>query len=243
MSLNKTNIEWCDYSWNPMVGCTHNCYGCYANDLHTKRHKALLEGKKVPERYRLPFNKVQLFPKSLKDPYKLKKPSIIFVVSMGDLFCKSVPKEWITAVKNVMQDCRQHTFMLLTKNPNRYSEFVFSENVWLGCSVPNLACPAVEYGNGTFTIFNKIQLTTPDRKNKTFVSIEPIRGNIDGEGIRSVDLAIVGAMTGSKKIVPKKEWVNSVEHKNIFYKSNIVKYFPELAEKNIDVKEFIKNAK
>lgn len=239
MSINKTNIEWCTHTWNPVLGCVHHCRGCYAEALHTKRHIALLNGKQVPERYRKPFTEPQIFMQFLNDPYKLKKSAVIFVCSMGDLMGKIISKDWIMAVKNVMSDNRQHIFMLLTKNPERYNEFVFSENVWIGASIPNLICPIIDFTDKTFLTFNSIRLTTPNRKNKTFISIEPIKGKVCSDGIKSADLIIVGAMTGSVKLPPKREWVDSVKHPHIFYKSNIIKYFPGLSKKNIDVIKYI----
>ena len=28
--MNKSLIEWCDFTWNPVTGCQHGCPYCYA---------------------------------------------------------------------------------------------------------------------------------------------------------------------------------------------------------------------
>lgn len=71
------------------------------------------------------------------EPKKLKKPSRILVVSMGDLFGEFIPDKWINKVLEVVKKCPQHTFLFLTKNPNRYYSFKFPDNTWIGASVVN----------------------------------------------------------------------------------------------------------
>ena len=57
-----------------------------------------------------------------------------------------------------------------------------------------------------------------------FVSIEPLLGDFKHDDLSGFDLIIVGAMTGPNAIVPKQEWIKSIEHPNIFYKDNIKLY-------------------
>jgi protein gp37 len=176
MSVNPTNISWADYTWNPITGCSPcspGCANCYAKDLHDKRHKAYLEGKKVPACYAKPFNEITLFQERLNDPMRLRKPSTIFVCSMGDLFHPDVNFADITSIFMAMRLCKQHTFVVLTKRPETMlSYFVRNKiclpNVWLGVTV----CNQQEADE-------KIPLLLQTPAAHRFVSIEPMLGQVD----------------------------------------------------------------
>lgn len=118
---------WWTKSWNPVLGCTKcspACENCYAEALHTQRHKALLAGKKQAECYRKPFGQVQFLPERLEQPLHWKKPQRIFVGNMGDLFHEDVAGGWLDAIFTFMALCPQHTFMLLTKRPERMAKYI-----------------------------------------------------------------------------------------------------------------------
>lgn len=116
--MNKSLIEWCDFTWNPVTGCQHGCLYCYAakqanrfsgNVLINKTSEQLR--KEWDERgtrwvLKKPFKneigKVTPFPVKFEPmfreyclpmPAQKKKPAVIFVVSMGDLFGEWVPDE------------------------------------------------------------------------------------------------------------------------------------------------------
>lgn len=109
-----TNIEWTDESWNPITGCTpisEGCAHCYARSM----------AKRLAGRYGYPdapneFD-VTLHPDKLNQPLHWKKPRMIFICSMGDLFHDDVEYEWIFKIFAVMSLCQQHTFQILTKRP------------------------------------------------------------------------------------------------------------------------------
>lgn len=193
--MNKTTIEWCDFSWNPVSGCLHNCYYCYA--------------RKIAMRFDGHF-KPTFHPERLNDKMP-SKPSKIFVGSMTDLFGEWVKKEWIEKVLIVAGQNPKHTFQFLTKNPKRYLEFVFPNNCWLGTTIES-----PEYGN-RMKPFSKI-------KNYKFVSIEPLLGDFTGMNFDRFDLVIVGADSSKGAEPPKKEWIKSIKHRNIFFKNNIKQY-------------------
>ena len=118
--MQKTNIPWTEYTWNPGCGCplplvSDGCQQCWARSLHNQRHKALLAGKKLPEQYRKPFEEIQLFPDRLEEPLHKRKPCKIAVCLMGDLF--AYPFEFIDKVMAVVALCPQHTFQCLSKRP------------------------------------------------------------------------------------------------------------------------------
>lgn len=96
--MTKSQIEWLRGNdgkpgqvWNPVVGCrekTEGCRNCWARELHDMRHKAYLQGRKMPEQYAMPFHQVQLHPERLDWPLHWRKPAKVFVSSMGDLFTR-----------------------------------------------------------------------------------------------------------------------------------------------------------
>lgn len=109
-----TKIDWCDKVWNPVTGCTPagaGCQHCYA--------------KGVAKRFwgDRPFSEVQCHHDRLYQPLRWRKPSRIFVNSMGDLFHKDVPDEFIARVLAVIRRANQHTFIVLTKRPERMRKF------------------------------------------------------------------------------------------------------------------------
>lgn len=119
-------------TWNPLVGCqkvSEGCRHCYADQLHTQRHKAFLEGKDVrAAQYARPFTEIQLMPERLDQPLRWKRPRKIFVNSVSDLFHKDVPDRFIDQVFGVMivaseADNLGHTFQVLTKRPERMAEY------------------------------------------------------------------------------------------------------------------------
>ena len=113
----KTGIEWTDRTWNPLTGCTKvspGCDNCYAKTMH--------------ERFNGPgsFNTVQLHPERLTQPLRWRKPSMVFVNSMSDLFHQDVPDEFIARVFAVMAAAPEHTFQVLTKRHARMRSLLSS---------------------------------------------------------------------------------------------------------------------
>lgn len=126
-----TAIEWTDTVWNPVTGCTkvsEGCRNCYAFALHDMRHKAFLEGKKLPQQYAKPFSEIQLFPERLIEPLKWKKPRKVFVNSMSDLFHESIDDKYIAKVFGIMWLAQNHTFQVLTKRPERMHQLLTNED-------------------------------------------------------------------------------------------------------------------
>ncbi|MBA7569368.1 hypothetical protein ES708_11107 [subsurface metagenome] len=118
MVTTKTKIDWCDFSWNPVWGCRHDCPFCYARGL------ARRFGKKIAGRN--DFEPVWI--QANFDSPMPRQPSRIFVDSMSDVACWK--EEWIAAVKKRMARNREHLFLILTKGrqPNTWR----TENVLFG---------------------------------------------------------------------------------------------------------------
>ena len=182
---------WYQWNWNPVIGCRHSCIYCYAKPYAERR--GWIKDYSQPE-----FNE-----KDLNEPKKLRKPAIIFVCAFADLFGDWVPAEWIKRVIQVIEETPQHTYVFLTKNPKRYTEFAFPPNVYLGVTV-----------EGPDKMFRaEVLRDIPGRK---FCSIEPIRGDFTGVDLSMFDWVVAGYMLYSKTTKIEKQWLKSVSHHNLY---------------------------
>ena len=119
--MHPTKIEWTGLSWNPVTGCTKmgpGCRHCYAERM-SHRLKGRY-GYPADEPFRL-----TLHPDRLDEPLLRKKPAVIFVCSMGDLFHGDVPDDFIERVWITMAVRPQHRFIILTKRPERMRDWVW----------------------------------------------------------------------------------------------------------------------
>ena len=208
--MNKTKIETCDYTWNIVTGCwgpggtaekPNRCPYCYAWKMAGRFLPGSTGG---PEAARYDPFAPKLHPDRLSQPSRVKKPSKIFVCSMADLFGDWVSKYWIKAVLYRMEQCPQHIFQFLTKNPKRLKDFnPWPSNCWVGTTVTNQAD-----ADELLPWLARVEATV------RFVSHEPLLGPIglpaairvpvpgmDGENFLfplggTIQWAILGSMTG-----------------------------------------------
>ena len=136
----NSKIEWTESTWNPVTGCTKisaGCAHCYAERM-ALRLQAMGQAN-----YANGFE-LTLHPHALEHPLKWKKPQIIFVNSMSDLFHEDVPLEFIHQIFDVMTRAHWHTFQILTKRSERLAELApllnWPDNVWMGVTVENDKC-------------------------------------------------------------------------------------------------------
>jgi len=190
-----STIEWTESTWNPVTGCTKvspGCAHCYAERM-AKRLKAMGQ-----IRYRNGFQ-VTLQPDALEVPLRWKRPRMIFVNSMSDLFHKDVPPEYIADCFAVMSKASQHTFQVLTKRPERAAELAsglaLPKNVWMGTSIEN-----AEY---TYRIRSLVRIPAAVR----FLSLEPLLGPIPRLPLRGIDWVIVGGESGPAARPIESGWV------------------------------------
>jgi len=123
---NKKMFGMVSRTWNPVTGCEHECIYCWARKLALTKFRS-------KERYREGFK-----PRLNEEEFKARfKASVIFVSDMGDLFGEFIPSEWIRKVLNHVKDNPKALFLLLTKNPGRYFEFLDSmpDNAMLGTTI------------------------------------------------------------------------------------------------------------
>lgn len=134
----STKIEWVrnpdgtpGETWNPIVGCSHastGCANCYAKTVAATRlaHHPLYAGLTKDGRW---TGETRLSEEKLSAPLRWRKPRMIFVCSMGDLFHEAVPHDWIAEVCHTMwgeasTEPMLHTFVVLTKRPERIQHFM-----------------------------------------------------------------------------------------------------------------------
>ena len=115
-------------TWNPIVGCRHECVYCWARRLAETKLRHLPQ-------YRDGFLTAKLVLSAFKR--KFKPGDFVFVSDMGDMWGNWVPKEWILRVLSYIRRFPKTTFLFLTKNPERYREFleVMPENAVLGVTI------------------------------------------------------------------------------------------------------------
>jgi protein gp37 len=193
----KTAIEWTESTWNPVTGCTKislGCRHCYAERM-AKRLRAMGQ-----ERYRNGF-RVTMHRDQLESPLRWRKPQMIFVNSMSDLFHRDVPTAFIREVFQVMQAATQHTFQVLTKRARRMASLAdrlpWPQNVWMGVTVE-----AEEYC-WRLDCLRRVPAAV------RFVSLEPLLGPIRRLPLDAIDWVIVGGESGPYARPLEAEWARS----------------------------------
>lgn len=204
----KSKIEWTEATWNPITGCTRvsaGCDHCYAVTL-TRRLAGMgqIKYKGLINKGKGHFNgTIKLHPKTLEQPLQWKKPRVIFVNSMSDLFHKDVPVDFIQGVFDVIRRAHWHQFQILTKRAERLEELNvlidWPENAWQGVSVED---ERAKYRIG--------HLRNTGAYIK-FLSLEPLIGPLADLNLTGIDWVIVGGESGQKARPMKKKWVIDIK--------------------------------
>lgn len=197
----EVNINWSKTSWNPCTGCkeiSSGCLNCYAKSM-AERFRG---GKAFPDGFDF-----KLHPERLTMPYKWKKPRVIFVNSMSDLFYSEVPDDYIVEIFKVMEDTPQHSYRILTKRAERMVEWFTGvyqkpcpKNVWMGVTVES-----GEYAH-------RIDLLKQIDAEVKFVCFEPLVGSVPvtKEMLSGLQWIIAGGETGRKARQMKKAWIDPI---------------------------------
>jgi protein gp37 len=194
-----TTIEWTDATWNPVTGCTKVTPGC--DHCYAERFSERFRG--VPGH---PFETgfdLTLRPERVTQPLRWRQPRCIFVNSMSDLFHKAIPRAFLDAVFDTMEQAHWHTFQVLTKRSSlmsryhlrgRYGEGLAPPHIWLGVSVED-ARNAV-----------RLKHLRAARAATKFVSFEPLLGPVGQVDLTGIDWAIVGGESGPKARPMAEAW-------------------------------------
>lgn len=141
-------------------------------------------------------------PSALEIPLHWRKPRMIFVNSMGDLFHKKVPEKYIQKVFEIMRNAEQHAFQILTKRSERLSELspkiAWPKNVWMGVSVETM-----EY-------YSRIDHLRDTNAKVKFLSLEPLLGPLPNMNLSNIDWVIVGGESGPGARPMDPDWVRDI---------------------------------
>ena len=197
MSSNS-RIEWTQSTWNPVTGCTsisEGCQHCYARRMANR-----LKGMGV-SRYSDGFQ-VATHRDLLTVPCHWKKPRLIFVNSMGDLFHEQVPFAFIKEVFRTIESTPRHTFQLLTKRADRMAKLAdklpWPHNLWVGVTVE------LRQYMGRIEKLKQVPATV------RFVSFEPLLGPVESPQLDHIHWAIVGGESGPHARKMEADWARSI---------------------------------
>lgn len=195
----QSSIEWTEMTWNPSTGCNKlsaGCKFCYAEIMSRRLHAM------GSEKYKNNF-KLTIHPDTLEIPYTWKKPKIVFVNSMSDLFHKDIPLMYIKKVFKVMNENPKHTFQVLTKRGDLLEKYdkhlTWTENIWMGVSVENEK------------VKDRIDHLRNTNAYIKFLSLEPLLGPLPNLNLTYIDWVIVGGESGPKARPMKEEWVHDLK--------------------------------
>lgn len=213
----NSGIEWTDATWNPLTGCTkisQGCKHCYA-EVMAKRLAAMGQTayQRVVDDKGHWNGMIETVESALDKPLLWKKPRMIFVNSMSDLFHVNVPVSYVQRVFEVMIKANQHTFQVLTKRTDRMADILNSsawwagtepearKHIWIGTSVEDQRAAD-----------ERIPYLTTISAGVRFLSCEPLLGDVDitphhnTHGTRPLEWVIVGGESGHNARPMKYEW-------------------------------------
>jgi protein gp37 len=194
----RSNIEWTEVTWNPVTGCDQvspGCAHCYAKTFAER-------WRGVPgHHYEQGFD-LRLWPERLSQPLEWRRPRVVFVNSMSDLFHERIPATFVQEVFEVMSSVPQHTFQILTKRHERLVELAdtlpWPENVWMGVSIENRR------------FVHRADYLRQVPAAVRFVSAEPLLGPLEGLLLDGIDWLIAGGESGHQHRPVRIEWVREL---------------------------------
>jgi protein gp37 len=213
-----TEIEWTEHTWNPFAGCNVHSAGC-TNCYAMRQAWRLEHAFKMPQ-YMGTTKKVNGNPvwtgvvnrsaTTMKLPFKIAQPGLIFVNSMSDFFHPNAEDAWRLEALGVMQDCPRHRFQILTKRPELIAPFAnrcaldrgpgnwFPDNVWIGATVEDAAAT------------HRIDTLRQVRASVLFLSCEPLIGHLGDLDLAHIDWVIAGGESGPRARPMNVDWLRDL---------------------------------
>jgi protein gp37 len=198
----NSGIEWTDATWNPVTGCTKISAGC--DHCYAERFSERFRG--VPGHpFEMGFN-LKLRPERLQTPLSWRKPRMIFVNSMSDLFHKDVPGDFVAQVFDTMELAHWHTFQMLTKRSSRIRDYVnrryrvkpVPAHIWLGVSVEHRQA------------VSRVRHLQETNATVRFLSVEPLIEDVGEFSMMGLHWVIAGGESGPGARPMKPEWASRV---------------------------------
>jgi protein gp37 len=203
----RSDIEWTESTWNPVSGCSKvsaGCAHCYAERISLRFGRS-----QKPWTPSNAAENVVLHPERLDQPLRWRRPRLVFVNSMSDLFHELVPEDFVADVFGVMESASRHTFQVLTKRPEIAAALApklpWPPNVWLGVSIEN----------SRFTWRADVLAKVPAAVR--FVSAEPLLGSLfESSGrkrpldLNRIDWLIAGGESGPGARPVQVEWLREL---------------------------------
>ena len=194
----RSLIEWTQATWNPVTGCSKvspGCAHCYA-ETFAERWRGT-PGHPYEQGFDL-----RLWPERLAQPLRWRRPRMIFVNSMSDLFHEDIPEDFLRDVFDVMVAAEHHTFQVLTKRHDRLGELAaalpWPPNLWMGVSIENRRF--VERADRLRDVPAAVR----------FISAEPLLGPLEGLDLKAIDWLIAGGESGPRHRPPTPDWIREL---------------------------------
>ena len=209
-----STIEWTQATWNPVTGCERvspGCAHCYA-ETFAERWRG------IPDHaYEQGFD-LKLWPERLEQPLRWRRPRVVFVNSMSDLFHERIPAEFIAQVFDVMKRAHWHTFQVLTKRHERLAELApdlpWPPNVWMGVTIENRR------------FVKRADYLRAVPAAVRFISAEPLLGPLEGLDLAGINWLIAGGESGPRCRPMRLDWARDLRDRS--QEENVAFFFKQL---------------
>ena len=198
----SSSIEWTHSTWNPVTGCTKVSAGC--DNCYAERFSERFRGV-TGHPFQSGFD-LTLRPERIDQPKHWRRPRLIFVNSMSDLFHREIRSEFVDRVFETMETANWHVYQVLTKRSSlmrtyvnhRYSDALAPSHIWLGVSIEDSS------------VLSRLRHLKQTRASIRFVSFEPLIGPIGLTDLSEIHWAIAGGESGPGARPVDIEWLREL---------------------------------
>ena len=210
----KSSIEWTESTWNPVTGCTKLSAGC--DHCYAERFAERFRG--VPGHpYETGFD-LTLRPERVDQPRNWRRPRLIFVNSMSDLFHEDISWEYMGRVFDTMETADWHIYQVLTKRSSRMRNFVNDRyttqpappHIWLGTSIENA------------TAMGRLRHLKQTNASVRFLSLEPLLGPLGALDLTNIHWVIAGGESGPGARPVDVEWLRAIRDETRKTRSSVL---------------------